>query len=148
MIQNGYKEIIGVKYSEIDQNEALKPYSLLNYLQDIASKNAEDCGFGYSFVHPKNYAWFLLKYKMEFINYPCGVQDLVLKTEPRGYNKLFAYRDFEIFSKDILLGRVHSLWTLVDIDTRTIVPVQKVLEENKLMKIFEKRNDDLSFSKI
>ena len=53
MIKNGYEEKITVKYSEIDQNQALKPYSLLNFLQDIASKNAEDLGFGYSYIHPK-----------------------------------------------------------------------------------------------
>ena len=69
MIKNGYSEQINIKYSEIDQNQALKPYSLLNYLQDIASKNAEDNGFGYSYIHPRNYAWFLIKYRMEFDEY-------------------------------------------------------------------------------
>lgn len=53
MIINGYVENINVKYSEMDYNKALKPFSLLNYLQDIASKNAEDLGFGYSFITPK-----------------------------------------------------------------------------------------------
>ena len=62
MILNGYEEKISLKYSEIDQNLSMKPFALLNFLQDIASKNAEDLGFGYSFIHPKNYAWFLLKY--------------------------------------------------------------------------------------
>lgn len=95
MIINGYVENINVKYSEMDYNKALKPFSLLNYLQDIASKNAEDLGFGYSFITPKNIAWFLLKYHMEFNTYPVDVKNLTLKTQPRGYNKLFAYRDFE-----------------------------------------------------
>ena len=100
MIKNGYEEKIVVKYSEIDQNLAMKPFALLNFLQDIASKNAEDLGFGYSYIHPRNYAWFLIKYRMEFEDYPFDVQELTLKTEPRGYNKLFAFRDFE-FYKDI-----------------------------------------------
>ena len=95
MIENGYVENIKVKYSEMDHNLALKPFTMLNYLQDIASKNAEDNGFGYSYITPKNIAWFLIKYHMEFEDYPVGVYDLTLKTKPRGYNKLFAYRDFE-----------------------------------------------------
>ena len=37
-------EKINVKYSEMDHNLALKPYSLLNFLQDIASENAEKLG--------------------------------------------------------------------------------------------------------
>lgn len=148
MIKNGYEENLNIKYSEIDQNQALKPYSLLNYLQDIASQNAEDLGFGYSFIHPRNYAWFLLKYRMEFQQYPFDIQELRLKTEPRGYNKLFAYRDFELFSEDKLLARIHSAWSLVDIDTRALVSVPKVLDGNSNMKQFEKREDDLNFSKI
>ena len=148
MINKGYQENLVVKYSEIDQNKALKPYSLLNFLQDIASKNAEDLGFGYSYIHPKNYAWFLIKYRMEFEEYPFDIQELILKTEPRGYNKLFAYRDFELYNADKLLGRIHSMWSIVDIESRSIVPISTAILENPYMVNFEKRLDDLSFSKI
>ena len=148
MIKNGYEETITIKYSEIDQNQALKPYSLLNFLQDIASKNAEDLGFGYSYIYPRNYAWFLIKYRMEFDEYPFDIQELTLKTEPRGYNKLFAYRDFELYSNKKLLGRMHSMWSIVDINTSSIVPVAKAIENNPYMQPFEKREDDLSFEKI
>lgn len=148
MIKNGYEEKITLKYSEIDQNLAMKPFALLNFLQDIASKNAEDWGFGYSYIHPRNYAWFLIKYHMEFKEYPSDIQDLTLKTEPRGYNKLFAYRDFELFSKEKLLGRMHSMWSIVDIDSRSIVPVATAIPDNQYMTQFVKREDDLAFAKI
>lgn len=148
MIQNGYEEKIIVKYSEIDQNFAMKPFALLNFLQDIASKNAEDWGFGYSYIHPRNYAWFLIKYRMEFEEYPFDIQELTLKTEPRGFNKLFAYRDFELFSREKLLGRMHSMWSIVDIDSRSIVPISSAIPDNPHMVPFQKRDDDLSFSKI
>lgn len=148
MIENGYVENINVKYSEMDYNQALKPFSMLNYLQDIASKNAEDSGFGYSFITPKNIAWFLLKYRMEFNDYPVGVHDLTLKTKPRGYNKLFAYRDFEFFDGTKLLGRVASIWALADITTRAMIPINSVLLDNPKMPPYVKLSDDLSFEKI
>ena len=148
MIENGYSENLNIKYSEMDQNLALKPFSLLNFLQDIASKNAEDLGFGYSYIYPKNYAWFLLKYRMEFEDYPIGVYDLRLVTEPRGYNKLFAYRDFEIYKGETLLARVSSMWSLVDITSRSIVPVSTIIPDNPNMVQYSKREDDLSFGKI
>ncbi len=148
MIINGYEEKITVKYSETDQNLAMKPFALLNFLQDIASKNAEDLGFGYSFIHPKNYAWFLLKYRMEFEEYPFDIQELILKTEPRGYNKLFAFRDFELYRDKKLLGRMHSMWSMVDIDSRSMIPVSSVITDSPYMKPFEKREDDLAFAKI
>ena len=148
MITNGYVENINVKYSEMDYNQALKPFSMLNYLQDIASKNAEDLGFGYSFITPKNIAWFLLKYHMEFEDYPAAVKDLILKTRPRGYNKLFAYRDFEFFEGNRLLGRAASVWSLVDITTRALIPINTGLENNPKMPVYEKQEGDLNFEKI
>jgi medium-chain acyl-[acyl-carrier-protein] hydrolase len=148
MIQNGYEEKINIKYSETDQNLAMKPFALLNFLQDIASKNAEDLGFGYSFIQPKNLAWFLIKYHMEFEEYPFDTQELILKTEPRGYNKLFAFRDFELYSGEKLLGRMHSMWSIVDINSRSMVPVSVVFSENQRMAPFQKREDDLAFTKI
>lgn len=140
-------ENIAVKYSEMDHNLALKPYSLLNFLQDIASANAEKLGFGYSYIVQKNYAWFLIKYRMEFNDYPVGLYELVLHTKPRGYNKLFAYREFELCSNEKTLGRVFSMWTLVDIQSRNPVLIQSAID-NPLMKPLEKKEDDLSFGKI
>lgn len=148
MIKNGYEEKISLKYSEIDQNFAMKPFALLNFLQDIASKNAEDWGFGYSYIHPRNYAWFLIKYRMEFMDYPFDVQDLILKTEPRGYNKLFAYRDFELYASEKLLARIHSMWSIVNIESRSLIPISTAIPDNKYMVPFQKREDDLIFGKI
>lgn len=140
-------EKINVKYSEMDHNLALKPYSLLNFLQDIASENAEKLGFGYSFVSQNNLAWFLIKYRMEFNDYPVNVLNLTLKTQPRGYNKLFAYREFELYENEKILGRVFSVWTLVDINSRQPVLIGNTIQ-NKDMSILVKKEDDLSFAKL
>ena len=148
MIKNGYSEKITVKYSEIDQNMAMKPFALLNFLQDITNENAEKWGFGISCLNPKNYTWFLIKYRMEFIEYPKDVRDLVLVTEPRGYNKLFAYRDYELYKKDKLIARMTSLWSIVDVQKRTMIPIATAIGENKYLVPHDKREDDLSFVKI
>ena len=147
MIKKGYIKNISVKYSEMDCQLGLKPSALLNFLQDLASDNAENLGFGYSFITKKNLMWFLLKYRMEFTDYPVSVYDLMLKTEPRGYAKLFAYRDFELYSGEKLLGRTASLWSLVDMNTKSLANIGNVLE-NPNMPQHEKRNNDLIFEKI
>lgn len=141
-------EKIKVKYSEMDYNLALKPSALLNFLQDLASANAEKLGFGYSYISKKNIAWYLIKYRMEFDQYPVSVYDLTLKTEPRGYNKLFAFRDFELYEGEKRLGRVASTWSLVDTETKSIVPVAIALDNNLNMPPIQKREDDLIFEKI
>lgn len=147
IIKQGFIKNIEVKYSEMDYNLALKPSALLNYLQDFASENAENLGFGYSYITKQNLMWFLLKYRMEFDDYPMGVYDLTVTTEPRGYSKLFAFRDFELYEKGKRLAKIASTWSLVDVGNKSLASMEKVLD-NPEMPPFEKREADLRYEKI
>lgn len=143
-----YSEDFKIRYSELDCNLVLKPSSLVQLLQDIASQDAENKGFGYSFLKKRNLGWFLLKYHLEFNNYPKGIYDLTLKTESRGYSKLFAFRDFEIYSKDELLGNATTTWGLIDLETKSMTSMIETFKDNKEITLFEKREDDLKYNKI
>lgn len=140
--QNKYK----IRYSELDCNLTLKPASLLQLLQDIASENAESLGFGYSFISKRNLAWFLLKLHIEFDKYPQG--DITIKTEPRGWNRLFAFRDFEIINDFDVLGNATTTWGLIDLSTKSMANISEVLAQNPNMLPFEKRENDLKYNKI
>ena len=64
-----------IDYSDKDVMGFLKPHVLLNYLSNIATINASVNKFGYKEVSEKNCGWFVLKYALEFDNYPeCLVQ--------------------------------------------------------------------------
>lgn len=136
-----------IRYSDIDFDKSLKPFSLLNFFQDIASDNAERLGFGYSNIYPKNLMWVLLKYRIEFYHYPVDIQDLIIRTEPRGYNKLFAYRNFEVQSGEDIIARASSMWSLVDINTLSIAKIESNIDSPYLIK-HEKTEKDLEFEKI
>ena len=112
-----FEETVKIRYSEMDCDLVLKPGAMLQFLQDLASDNAENLDFGYSYIIKHNLAWFLLKYRLEFDDYPEGIYDLTIKTEPRGYNKMFAYRDFYISHNNKQIGRATSTWALVDLST-------------------------------
>lgn len=135
-----------IKWYEVDFLRILKPCALLNHLQDVATKSADRFGIGMSFLEPRNYAWFLIKYHLEFNDYPENCEKIVLKTESRGYLKLFAIRDFEIWSQDeqTLLGRASSQWAMINLTDKNFV---KLSDIEKLPK-FESREDDLVFSRI
>lgn len=143
-----FEEKIQVKYSEIDYKQAVKPSAILNFFQDMASENAENLGFGYSFITKKSLAWFLLKYRIEFVKYPVGVCNLTLKTQPRGYNKIFAFRNFEICDGQELLARASSCWALVNTVSGKMANIGEALEYNSGMPLYEKQSVDLDFEKI
>lgn len=135
-----------IKYHEQNMQGVLKESSLLNILQDIATLSAETLGFGPTFVFSNNYAWVVLKYHLEFYKEIKNISAIKVKTEPRGISKLYAFRDFEIYSEqDELLGRVASAWVLIDMDSRKMLPIQKILD---FMPAFEKRENDLDYGKV
>ena len=136
-----------LKYYDMDFRQVLKPSVLMNFLQDMATVNAEMLGFGYSFTYPKNYAWFLIKYHMEFDEYPEKCDEVLIQTEARGISKVLAHRDFEIWSidKKKRYGRIISNWVMIDIKDKSILPLGKVVD---FMPNIDKRDDDLSFEKV
>ena len=143
-----FEETVKIRYSEMDCDLVLKPGAMLQFLQDLASDNAEQLDFGYSYIIKQNLAWFLLKYRLEFDDYPEEIYDLTIKTEPRGYNKMFAYRDFYIFHQGKQIGRATSTWTLVDLTTKSMANASEIFANNKFMYLHDKREDDLNYGKI
>ena len=145
---NVFEEKVKIRYSEMDYDLVLKPSALLQFMQDLASDNAEMLNFGYSYILKKNLAWFLLKYHIEFDDYPKGLYELTIKTEPRGCNKLFAFRDFEFLYDNKQIGRGASTWALVDLDTKSMANTIEALGDNPYMKLYEKRDTDLVYGKV
>lgn len=135
-----------LQYYEMNTAQRLKESILLLFLQDIASDNAETNGFGYNWCLEHNLGWFLLKYRIELSQYPQNIDYIEIETESRGANRLFAYRDFDIYTPDNnLIGRVASCWGLVDMSTKSMVAPQII---NPEFESFEKRDTDLKFYKI
>ena len=137
-----------LRYSEIDCTHTLKPQVLLNFMQDLASDNAEEYGFGYTFNVENNVGWFLLKYHIEFLDYPERIYNIKISTHAKGYNKLFALRDFKIEHENRTIARATSSWGLVDLDKKTMVSIASKLADNPNIKPWQKREDDLEYRKI
>lgn len=141
-----YSKDYEIKYYEQNLRGDLKESSLLNFLQDIATLSAESLGFGPTFVFSNNYAWVVLKYHIELYKEMRNFESVIIKTQPRGTSKLYAFRDFELYKKDgELVGKAVSTWALIDMNSRRMLPASKVLP---MMISFEKRDDDLEYNKI
>lgn len=141
------EEKIRLRYPDLDCDKSVKPFALLNFFQDIASDGAEEAGFGYSHIISKNLLWFLLKYRIEFYEYPSNITELTLKTQPRGYNKIFAYRNFELSANEKIIAKASSIWSLVDFENKKPVNVKDNIDSPYMVK-FEQDSDDLQFDKI
>lgn len=141
-----YTKSYDIDYYNQNMNGTIKESVLLNYLQEIATEHAEQLGIGPSYVFKNNYAWVVLRYKLELNRELNNLKQLTIKTESRGIAKIYAFRDFELFDEsNQSLGRVTSTWALIDMSSRKVLPIHQLLKDQ--FPTFQKRENDLTYSK-
>jgi medium-chain acyl-[acyl-carrier-protein] hydrolase len=116
-----YEKSYKIPVYEIDFNEQLSPHSLFNLLQDIASEHAELLRFGKDDLLKENRFWVLSRIAVQITKWPGWEETVIVKTWPRGTEKLFALRDYEVKYPDgspVALGS--SSWLVVDRTSRRI----------------------------
>lgn len=96
-------------------------YSLLNFMQDIASEHAVKLGFGRDDLMKHNHFWVLSRMYAVIYDLPLWNDKIIVRTWPNGTDKLFAMRNYEVFFPD---GRpvasALSSWLIVDRTTKKI----------------------------
>lgn len=93
-------------------------HSLMQQLQEIASKHAEDLGVGRKWMEKNGFYWVLVNFKMVITKHPGYGETVILKTWPSGWDLLKAFRDFK--GEDLNgneLFRATSDWMVIDRNT-------------------------------
>jgi medium-chain acyl-[acyl-carrier-protein] hydrolase len=99
----------------------LSLYSLFNYLQDIASEHAVRLKFGRDDLMKENRYWVLSRIVADIYLRPEWEETIIVRTWPRGTDKLFAIRDYEVLYPDgRQIASGSSSWLIVDRTTRKI----------------------------
>jgi acyl-ACP thioesterase len=99
----------------------LSLYSMFDFFQDIASDHAVKLGYGRDDLLRHNNFWVLSRIYAEIDQWPEWGNTITLKTWPRGTEKLFALRDFEVrFPDGKILARATSSWLIIDMTSRRI----------------------------
>ena len=72
--------------------------SLLSFLEDIAGYHSNSVGNGLNDIFKTKRSWVLLNWKVSLYKRPIYSETLKLKTWSRKMDKIYAYRDYEIFN--------------------------------------------------
>jgi medium-chain acyl-[acyl-carrier-protein] hydrolase len=99
----------------------LSLYSLFNYFQDIASEHAVRLKFGRDDLMRDNRFWVLSRIAADMYLWPEWEEIIIVRTWPRGTDKLFAIRDYEVLypnGRHIASGS--SSWLIIDRTTKKI----------------------------
>ena len=110
-----------IKYSDVGIDNKLTLKALVDTLQEAAIGHSEQAGYGVNNIKNTHIAWLLLNWKVQIISYPHSNELITIKTWPRIFDKLYSYRDFEVYdSNNNLIAIASSKWFAVDTESKKI----------------------------
>jgi acyl-ACP thioesterase len=108
---------------DLNPNGQLSLKGLCDYFQDAADQHAYVLGFGFDQI-PSHLAWVMLRLRVEMEQYPKWRESVRVETSPNNINRLFAYRDYWLWSAEgNLLGKATSQWIMIDVERRRPVRI-------------------------
>lgn len=91
-----YQEKKRVACYESDSTEKMLPTTAMNYFQEASTNQGNQLGLGGDYLKANNLAWFLVKYVIQFNDYPRYQDEVTVTTRATGMDKFCATRRFTI----------------------------------------------------
>ena len=124
-----WREKAQVRFGDIDRSDRLTLGSIFSFFQEAAISHAEALGVGREAMARNGQAWVLSRLSIIVERRPVYWETIEISTWPRGWEKLFALRDYIIRDtqgNDLVRGR--SCWLILDMEKRRPLRVQSIVE--------------------
>ena len=113
-----YEERFKVRTWDVDSANKLTIAAAYNYCQEVAGNHAQALGVGGDYMKANGIAWILSRMSAVLYTRPAQGETISLRTWPRGTERLFAIRDYELTNEaGVLVGSARSAWLIVDTTT-------------------------------
>lgn len=110
---------LSVRYAETGIAGILKPVSIFNWFQDVASEHCDRLGVSALDLVKLGLAWVVYKYEIRLFRYPAWNEDICIITWRSTDKNLYELRAFEVLDKDKnVIARAKSSWILIDLKTK------------------------------
>ena len=110
-----------IRYTDVGTDNKLTLKALVATLQQAAISHSEEAGFGVNNIEKTHLAWLLLDWKVQVLSYPHSNEVITVKTWPRLFDRLYSYRDFEVFDENNnLIAIASSKWFALDTENKKI----------------------------
>ena len=122
-----YRENFQLKYSDVDFKDECKLSAVLALMQEVASKSADELGFGYAYTKSLNHAFMVSNISLQFEK-PMRLGEVVtFKTWPLQPTKVVFGREYLIEQDGAVIARASSRWCLIDLKTGKIA-LSKIID--------------------
>ena len=125
-----------IRYTDVDFQDNLKLSSLLSLMEESACLSAEELGFGYSVLQPKNVGFIMVNWYIDLYRAVKLGDVLTIHTWPVKPKRLIVFRDFELYVNGEKVGVATSRWCLVDLKTFSMLPSTVAFSEDMVYNEF------------
>ena len=128
-IVNIWREKVPVRFGNVDRSDRLTLWSMFDFFQEAAISHAANLGVGRDALAQSGQAWILSRFSLFVERRPAYGETVEVSTWPRGWEKLFALRDYSIRDAEgntVVRGR--GGWLVLDIEKRRPLRVQPIME--------------------
>ena len=102
--------------SHIDRALELTDRGVLTYFEETSAKQTQTLGFGLDSENGRRYVWMILDWRVRILKRPHYADKIKVKTWSRRVQRIYAYRDFEMYSESgELIALADSKWVLFDL---------------------------------
>lgn len=112
--------------TDVGRKNKISNKAIIKMLEDVGGIESEKAGYGLNEIEENHLSWVLLAWKVKVLRRPIYNEEVIARTWARDGNKIFTYRDYEIYdSNGNLCVIATSKWTLVDIRTLKLVGISE-----------------------
>jgi len=136
---NTYDETFCLRPRDCDLNEKWRPSAILETMQDAAGAHSKLLGCGRDELVKQDIVWVLSRLELHMDRYPAVGEQITVHTFPTPTRICFFPR-YYIFTDahGEMIGKAGSLWLLLDVNTRRMLPpgeVGKLIPDNKNLSV-------------
>ena len=123
------QESLSLRFGAIDRSDRLTLASIFDLFQEVAISHAEHLGVGRDALARARQGWILSRISVQVDRRPVFGETITVRSWPRGQEKLFALRDYDIRdASGTVVVRGRSNWLILDLDRRRPLRPQAVVE--------------------
>ena len=125
-----WQEKVNLRFGSVDRSDRLTLGAAFSFFQEAAISHAAVLGVGRDAMTESGHAWVLSRLSVFMEKRPKYRENLTVRSWPRGPEKLFCLRDYDILDesgKALVRGR--SGWLVLDMEKRRPLRVQTITEK-------------------
>lgn len=141
-----YKCKYRIGFTDIYKNNEINNRAIIKILENAGGMHSDSAKCGYSNIEETGKGWVILAWKIKVLSRPKYNTEVETHTWARDINKIFTYRDYEVYDENGNLAVIAtSKWAMIDVNKGKIAEITPEIEQEykpEDTSVFEERKID------